>query len=373
MVLIGAGLVVRSLWRLQGVDAGFEANNVLTMALAVPFNFDASRHLLFKDGILEGVRALPGVSTAALSSSFPLGAAPTTRPFDVVGRRTPEGGQPPTADMRVVTPQYFATINHPVLRGRAFESGDRVERPLVVVINQTLARNHFGDEDPLGQLLLVPSFFGEQAVTVVGIVGDVRKTLDAEIEDELYLSFLQIPFAFSRIMVATAGNPMELVRPVTGVVHSIAEEVPVVDVQTLADVRRESLASPRLTALLLAVFGGLALIITATGVAAVIGFSVSQRSHEIGVRMALGARRDAVLGMVLWQGLRLVVIGLAIGIVGAVALARLMSGLLFGIAATDAVTFVSVAALLVAVAAGATFVPARRATTVDPMIALRSE
>jgi len=221
--------------------------------------------------------------------------------------------------------------------------------------------------------LLVPSFFGEQAVTIVGIVGDVRKALDAEIEGEVYLSFLQIPFSFARIVVATTGNPMDLVRPVTDAVHVVAEEVPVIDVQTLADVRRESLASPRLTALLLATFGGLALIITAMGVAAVIGFSVSQRSHEKEVRMALGARRDSVLGMILWQGMRLVLIGLAIGIVGAVALARVMSGLLFDIAATDAVTFVSVAVMLAGVAVLATLVPARRATTVDPMIALRSE
>ncbi|MCZ6916450.1 MAG: ABC transporter permease [Gemmatimonadetes bacterium] len=373
MVLIGAGLVVRSLWRLQHVDAGFEAHNVLTMTLAVPFNFDPSRHLTYKDGILERVRALPGVSTAALSSTFPLGAAPVNRTFDVVGRRTAEGRQQPTADMRFVTSEYFATINHPVIRGRTFERGDRVERPLVAVVNQTLARNHFADEDPIGQLLLVPSFFGEQAVTIVGIVGDVRKALDAEIEGEVYLSFLQIPFSFARIVVATTGNPMDLVRPVTDAVHVVAEEVPVIDVQTLADVRRESLASPRLTALLLATFGGLALIITAMGVAAVIGFSVSQRSHEIGVRMALGARRDSVLGMILWQGMRLVLIGLAIGIVGAVALARVMSGLLFDIAATDAVTFVSVAVMLAGVAVLATLVPARRATTVDPMIALRSE
>jgi putative ABC transport system permease protein len=210
-------------------------------------------------------------------------------------------------------------------------------------------------------------------VTVVGIVGDVRKSLDAEIEEELYLSFLQVPFAFSRIVVATAGNPMDLVRPVTDVVHVVAEEVPVIDVQTLADVRRESLASPRLTALLLATFGGLALVITATGVAAVIGFSVSQRSHEIGVRMALGARRDVVLGMILWQGMRLVLIGLTVGVLAAVALARVMSGLLFGIGATDAITFVSVGVMLAGVAAAATLVPARRATAVDPMIALRSE
>jgi predicted permease len=372
MVLIGAGLVVRSLWRLQSVDAGFEAQSVLTMTLATPFDFDHSDHLNFKDGILERVRALPGVSASALSSSFPLGANPLNSAFDIVGRRTPDGEDLPRADTRFVTRSYFQAILQPLLRGRDFERSDRIGAPFVAVVNEAWVEGFFG-EDPLGAQIIVPSRFGEEPVTIVGVVGNVRQTLNAEVMDEIYLSFLQIPFAFSRIVMSTTGDPMSLVRSVADAVHEVSPEIPVTDIQSYDDVRREALASPRLIASLLVIFAALALIITATGLAAVIGFSVSQRVHEIGVRMALGAERDAVLGMVLWQGMKLVLAGLVVGAVGAMALTRIMSGLLFGISTSDPVTFIAVGLLLALVAAGATLIPARRATAIDPMVALRAE
>jgi predicted permease len=373
MVLIGAGLVVRSLWRLQSVDAGFEARSVLTMTLATPFNFDNTRHLNFKDGILERVRALPGVSAAALSSSFPLGANPANTAFDIVGRRAPEGEDLPRADMRFVTPSYFQAINQPILRGRDFEHADRIGAPPAAVVNEAWANDFFDGEDPLGAQIIIPNWLGEEAATIVGVVGNVRQTLNADVADEVYLSFLQIPFAFSRIVVSTTTAPMSLVRSVADAVHQVSPEVPVVDVQTYDEVRREALASPRLTASLLAMFAALALIITATGLAAVIGFSVSQRVHEIGVRMALGAERDTVLAMVLWQGMKLVLVGLVVGAAGAIALTKIMAGLLFGVSTSDPVTFIAVALMLALVAAAATLIPARRATAIDPMVALRAE
>jgi putative ABC transport system permease protein len=197
--------------------------------------------------------------------------------------------------------------------------------------------------------------------------------LDAEVGDDIYLSFLAANFVFSRIVAATRGDPGSLVMPITDAVHAVAPDVPLTDVRTFQDVRRNALASPRLTAMLLATFAALALVITATGVAAVIGFSVNQRIHEIGVRMALGARRESVLAMILAQGMRLVIIGLLLGSAGAVLLTRAMSGLLFGVGATDAITFTTVGVLLAGVAVAAAFLPARRATAIDPMVALRSE
>ena len=372
MLLIGAGLVVRSLIKLQQVDPGFNVQNVLTMTVAVPFNSGIDA-VPFLDALLERTRGQPGVQSAAITSTFPLSQnTPFNNAFDIVGRPVENPDDRPVANVRFVSADYFTTINQPLLMGRSFARTDRGGSQQVVVVNQSFVRAHFSGEEPIGQMIR-PTFGGfEEPWMIVGVVGDVKQALDGAVQDEIYFPFLQTAFsAFSRLLVATSGNPMSLVRPVTDVVHSLAPEVPVADVLTLEEIRQNSLTSPRVTAMLIGSFAVLALIITTTGIAGVIGFSVSQRTNEIGVRMALGAHQGSVLMMILKQGMGLVVIGLLVGGAGALVLTRLLTGLLFEVNVTDPVTFVGVAVVLATIAAGATFLPARRATTIDPLVALR--
>jgi putative ABC transport system permease protein len=375
MLLIGAGLAVRSFIKLQAVDAGISAENVLTGTLAVPFNAQIEP-VQFTETLLDNIESQPGVSSAAVTTSFPLSeVAPFSNAFEIEGRPVADSTLRPVADFRRISPRYFETVDQPLQRGRTFTrmDGGEGQQP-VVIVNQSFARNHFGDEDPIGKRIFSSTFGSQQDwFTIVGVVGDVRQSLDTDITDEVYFPFRQFPFSFNRLLVRSAGDPWMLVGPVQDVIHALQPEVPLADIRSLKQVRTESLASPRLTALLLGLFAGLALVISATGIAGVTGFSVSQRTNEIGVRMALGARRSSVLWLVLRQGMTLVVVGLALGMVGSLALTRVLSGLLFGVPATDPLTFVGVAGALVAVATAATLIPAGKATTIDPMVALRSE
>ncbi len=375
MLLIGAGLAIRSFIKLQGVDAGIRAENVLTGTIAVPFNAEIEP-VQFIERLLDDVEGQPGVLSAAVTTSFPLSeVTPFSNAFQIEGRPVADSTLRPVANFRRISPRYFETVNQPLLRGRTFTRTDGGEgsQP-VLIVNQSFVQNHFGDEDPIGKRIFT-STFGSQRdwFTIVGIVGDVRQSLDVDAADEVYFPFRQFPFSFNRLLVRSAADPWMLVGPVQDAIHALQPEVPFEDVRTLAQVRTESLASPRLTALLLGLFALLALVISATGIAGVIGFSVSQRTNELGVRMALGARQGSVLWLVLRQGMVLVGIGLALGLVGSLALTRAMSGLLFGIEATDPLTFLGVGVALAAAAAAATLIPAGRATTIDPMVALRSE
>jgi putative ABC transport system permease protein len=375
MLLIGAGLAIRSFTKLQAVDAGIRAENVLTGTIAVPFNAQIEP-VQFIETLLDDIESQPGVLSAAVTTSFPLSeVAPFSNAFEIEGRPVADTTLRPVADFRRISPKYFDTINQPLLRGRTFTRTDGGEgsQP-VIIVNQSFGRNHFGDDDPIGKRVLSSTFGSQQDwFTIVGVVGDVRQSLDTDIADEVYFPFRQFPFSFNRLLVRSAGDPWMLVGPIQDAIHALQPEVPLADIRSLAQVRTESLASPRLTALLLGLFAALALVISATGIAGVIGFSVSQRTNEIGVRMALGARQSSVLWLVLRQGMTLVGIGLALGLVGSFALTRLMTGLLFGVGATDPLTFVGVAGALAAVAATATLIPAGKATAIDPMVALRSE
>jgi putative ABC transport system permease protein len=269
----------------------------------------------------------------------------------------------------VVTPRYFDTIGQRVVRGRAFEDGDDEEAPDVAVVNESFARRYFGDEDPIGRRVTGD---GEtEWITIVGVVGDVRQYgLDREPTAELYQPFAQSP-GWGSVLVRTRSEPGAAAALLTRAVHSIDPEQPVDRIRTLEEVRRDSVASPRVTAMLLGIFALVALVITAAGIGGVLALSVSQRTVEIGVRMAMGARRDEVMAMILRQGLGLVLAGLALGVVGAFALSRMLDRLLFGIPPTDPVTYAAVAALLLLVAAAACLLPARRAASVDPLVALR--
>ncbi|MCI0488873.1 MAG: ABC transporter permease [Blastocatellia bacterium] len=378
VLLIGAGLMVRSLIKLQEVDPGFDSDNVLTMRI----NLNWSKYTTpqqtrdFYKRLLERVKSQPGVMSAAAASTFPLNpagitAGPQTLSFQIEGRLLAEGEPAPQADFRTASPDYFQTVGVPLVGGRLFTNMDHEEAPGVAIINQAMARHRWGDEDPVDKRVSLDN--GQTWLTIVGVVGDVKQYgLDSEAADELYRPMAQGGFA-GRLLVRAAVDPMQMVRQVRETVYGIDPETAIDSVQTLERVRNESLASPRLTAVLLGLFAALALVITLTGIAGVMALWVGQRTQEIGVRMALGASHWAVLRMVLGQGVVLVVIGLALGIAGSFALTHLMSGLLFNIEPTDLFTYFAVSSLLLAAAVAACFAPARRATAIDPMTALRSE
>lgn len=374
MLLIGAGLSLRSFAKLSSVEAGVNSDNVLTMTLAAAFANNV-QPLEFTEAFIRDAMAYPGVESVALASTFPLDqATPFANNFTIEGGEAVEQSLQPQADFRIVSPGYFEAVGQDVLIGRTFSNLERgPETPPVALISQALARAYFGSEEAIGKRIQVSFLGADQWVEIVGVVSDVRQQLAAELRPEMYFNKLQFPSAFNRLLIRTAGDPMAFVEPMRAIVRNLAPDVPIADVRTLAEVRRESIASPRLTALLLGVFGAVALVISATGIAGVIGFSVSQRTNEIGLRMALGAHQGTVLTMILRQGMKLVIVGLALGAIGAFALARVMSGLLFGIEATDPVTFIGVGVVLASVAAAATLMPARRATTIDPMMALRAD
>jgi predicted permease len=380
ILLIGAALTLRSLAELSRVDAGFRAENVLTMSLDLNWSkytkeghrTDAERVLAFHEALVEKTKAMPGVLGVGAGWTFPLNLRfSNDNSFEIAGRSVADGQPLPQAEYRSASPDYFGTIGVPVLRGRAFDEHDRVNAPPVAVLSRGLARRYWGDRDPIGQRISDDK--GETWRTVVGVVGDVRNaSLDRTPKDTLYVPFLQFPgFSYS-YFVRTVGDPMVLAHGLRQAVYALDGQTAVANVRTLEQVRHESIASPRLIATLLGSFATLALAITAAGLSGLIAFTVSQRTHEIGIRMALGADSSRVVGMLLRQGLSSVAIGLALGVAGALALTRLVSGMLFGVAPTDVACFVASATVLVAVAILACWGPARRATSIDPQVALRS-
>jgi predicted permease len=378
ILLIWAGLMLRSLIKLQHVNPGFDPERVLAMRISLNWskyngNVETLAVLL---RTLEKARSEPGVLSAALGSTFPLNQlgitnGPFNRGFQIEGRPIPDGELLPQADFRTASTDYFETVRQPLVRGRTFSEGDKDKAPLVAVINQATARHRWGDEDPIGRRVSFDR--GQTWLTVVGLVGDVRQYgLDREPPDEIYVPLPQAGFA-GNLLVRTAADPMSIAKLMREAVYEVDSDTAVDRVQTLEQVRSDAVASPRLTAILLAMFAGLALVITAAGIAGVMALSVNQRTHELGVRLALGATPGKVLRMVMRQGMSFVLIGLSVGLGGALLLGRLMSSLLFAVEPTDPITFLAVAFVLIAVAAAACFVPARRVTSIDPMLALRSE
>jgi putative ABC transport system permease protein len=374
VLLIGAGLMVRSLIALQRVDPGFNPERVLTLTLDLNWSRYTTADLIrgFHERLHARLGAQPGIVAAASTMVFPLGATHHTGfEFEIEGRPRDPGVALPQGDFRSVSADYFRTLGIPLVEGRVFTGTDEPESTPVALVNQSLARRYWPEESPLGRRVSPDS--GKTWLTVVGVVGDVRHYgLDSEPAAELYAPFSQVPVREGSLLVRTSGDPHAAARIVEDEIHAIDPDQPVANVETLEEIRGESLASPRLTASLLGMFALLALVITGAGLAGVVAFSVSQRTQEIGVRMALGAERGEVLSMVLRQGMRLVLAGLVLGVAGALLATRLISGLLYGVGTTDPLTFAGVGLVLMAVAAAACLVPARRAATVDPIIALRS-
>lgn len=373
MLLIGAGLMLRSLNRLQRVDPGFDPERVMTMRIGLNWSkyTEAAHGRAFFNELLRKVQAMPGVVSAGASFTFPLNQSfPATQRFQIEGRPVPEGQPRPVADFRVASTDYFTTLRIPLVRGRTFTAADDEKASPVVVINQRMARRWWGEKDPIGSRI---TFDGQNWTPIVGVVGDVRQDgLDVEPGEEVFFAFPQNA-SVNVIVVRTATDPTAMAHQFREAVYSIDPEQPVTHIRTLEEVRHGSMATPRLTTILLGLFAALALTITAAGLAGVISFSVSQRTHEIGIRLALGAGPRAVLSMIMRQGMGLIAAGVGLGVAGAYALGRIMSGLLFQVGPHDPPTYLSVAVILLAVAAAACFVPARRATGIDPLGALRTE
>ncbi|MGH9345630.1 MAG: ABC transporter permease, partial [Vicinamibacterales bacterium] len=372
MLLIGAGLTLRSLLRLEQVDPGFNPENVVTARLDLNWSkYNNDRTILrFSGDLLARVRALPGVTRAAVANTFPFnGSPPGYHAFQIRGRRQAPGHPEPLAQVRSASPDYFAAVGIRLVRGRLF-GDDEADRE-VAVINQSLARRYWGSGDPIGQE--VSGNGGRSWATIIGIVSDVRHAgLDRAPADEAYVPWSGEPWRDLRLVVRLEGDPTTAAASLRAIVKAIDAEQPVTEIQTLLDFRRESLASPRLTALLLAAFAALALGIAVTGLAGVVSCSVSQRTREFGLRLVLGADPRDVLRMVVREGMVVVAVGLAVGVAGALLCARLLSGLLFEIEPSDPLTFLGVSVVLLGVALGACVVPARRATKVQPVAALRS-
>jgi predicted permease len=374
LLLTGAGLMVRTFWKLQSVNPGFQSDHVLTMTVDLNWTRynDNAKRLAFWRPMLERVRTLPGVRTAGVAIKFPLNdSGPFNTGFRIERRPQTPGDPVPQTDFRIASTDYFATIGLPLVNGRFFQEDDREDAPLVSIVNEAMAHRFWSGRSPLGERVSLDE--GKTWRTIVGVIGDVKQYgLDKPAADELYLPYAQYPPLGASLLVRTIGEPLSVARKLRETIYALDPTQPVADVRTLDQLRDNSLSSPRLTAVLLVLFAAVALTITAAGITGVLAFSISQRTQEFGIRVALGAQPIELLGMVVRQGMALVAAGLAIGFAGSLAGSQLLSGLLFGVTAHDPLTFAGVLLLLSAVAALACFVPARRATHVDPMITLRA-
>ena len=375
VLLVGAGLLLRSFVMLLRVDPGFESSRTMTVKVSIPsskYSTPALQQTFFNQ-LFEKLDAVPGVSAAGGTSFLPLNGMGAATSFTIVGQPVPPVGQEPVADVRVVTHDYFKAMGVPLLRGRAYDGRDAGTGVRRVIINQTLARKHFPNEDPIGKRIVV-SWNDEGPDEVVGVVGDVRQQdLETEARATVYWPPSRFTYPFMTVAIRATGDPRSIASGAVAALHALDPNVAAADVRTMEEIIDISVAQRRLTMLLLAIFAGLAVVLAAVGIYGVIGYSVSQRTQEIGIRMALGARRGSVLRMVVGQAMTLAGIGIVLGAAGAWMLTRLMQQLLYGVDPSDPLTFATVAALLALVAALAASVPGLRATRVDPAIALRSE
>jgi putative ABC transport system permease protein len=374
VLLVGAGLMIRSFLHLISADLGLNPTNVLTMELSIPrVKYpEEQQRINFYQELLGRLRNLPGVERAAAINYVPMGHDNSGSNFRIDGQPAPAKGKEPTTDYRVVTSQYFEAIGTSIRQGRAFTEQDKKDAPRVCIINERLARRYFPDGDALGHRIVFNDEDGP--VEIVGVAADVKND-DFEEEANLttYLPFLQEPWWSMALIVRATSDPVALAPIVRKEVLAVDSEQPVYNVMTMEQVIDETISPKRLTMFLLAFFALGALLLAAIGIYAVISYSVTQRTHEIGIRMALGAQPRDILRLVVRQGLILTAIGVGLGLVGAFALTWAMTEMLNGVEATDPLTFVSISLLLSAVSLAACLIPARKATRVDPMVALRYE
>ena len=376
VLLVGAGLLLKSLVRLLKTDPGFNPQNVLTMTVVLPAAkyTDANSQINFQDQLRERVQALPGVAGAGTVNILPLQPGNTTR-VNVEGDPIPPLGQELEANIRTVSDNYFQTLGVPLISGRMFDSRDKANGPQVVIIGKTMADRMFAGRDPIGRRL---KYAGVEAppINIVGVVGDVKITgLDQETRPVIYYPFRQNSSTFANLVVRTSADPSAVTGSIRNEIRNLEPAAAVFNVQAMPELISASPAAfmRRFPAILIGVFAGLALLLSSIGIYGVVSYSVSQQTHHIGVRMALGARAVDILKMVLKQGLWIAVSGITIGVAASIGLMRLLQSLLFGVPANDVSIFATVVGALFIVALLACYLPARRATKVDPLVALRYE
>jgi putative ABC transport system permease protein len=381
VLLAGAGLMLKSLYRLINVNPGFQPDRVLTMEMYLSsqrYSKDPAV-LNFWRQVLDGVRALPGVESAALGNHIPLTGDHGRTDITIEGMALPKPGSFPHPDVHTVSPEYVRTLGMVLQHGRTFTDADNETAPPVALVNDKLARQYWPNDDPVGKRFMWGRFDpaskdAQKWVTVVGVVDDTKMYgLANPSRLEVYAPLLQQVNNDMDLVVKSRLDPSTLTSEIRSVVAAVDKDQPIFAIATMNKIVSDDVAAPRLTLVLLGLFSALAVILAAIGIYGVISYSVAQRTHEIGVRMSLGAQPRDVLRMVLGQGGKIALIGIAIGIVAAFGLTRLMSGLLFSVSASDPGTFAAVAGLLVFVALVACYIPARRAMRVDPMVALRYE
>jgi putative ABC transport system permease protein len=375
VLLAGAGLLIKSFVKLQQVELGFKPANVIAITLSPPFNrfpkgpfkSDYYRQLL------ESLQTMPGVEAAAATTSAPTAGAFMNVTFLIAGRTEPPSSETQRAFLNLVSSDYFRVIGNPLKEGRLFTDNDNEGSPPVAIINETMARSYFAGSDPVGQRIAVKGQRDEQ-LEIVGVTADVKQfVLDVENKPSFYRPYRQEEAAFMTLVVQTTADPASMIPALRRRILDTDKFTAITRVRTLNELISDSVAQPRFYALLLAIFAGIALTLAALGIYGVMAYSVSKRTHEIGIRVALGAQASRILRLVVGRGLILILAGVGIGLAGAFALTRLMAGLLFEVRATDPAVFAVIALLLIAVALGACLVPARKATQVDPLVALRHE
>jgi putative ABC transport system permease protein len=381
-LLTGAGLLLKSFARLQGVDPGFDPSNLLTFNIALPqtrYANDTTQAAFF-DQALPAVARVPGVLGVGATSVMPFGGSWSTGSFEIEGYQPPENQPGPWGDIRVVSPQFFETMRIPLLRGRYLTDEDRNGSRPVAVVDQEFVRRHWANVDPLGKRFTfgppdgVTDTTQNEWIEVVGVVGHTaHEGLDADARLQLYLPYRQVTFPFMAVAVRTQGNPERYVNLVRQAVRSVDPDQPISGVSNMEELLSKSVGQRRLSMMLLSLFSGIALVLASIGIYGVMSYSVTQRSRELGVRIALGADRGAVLRLVLRQGMILALLGIGIGLGAALVLTRLIESQLYGVAATDPATFALVAAVLATTALLANLIPAVRAMRMDPAVILREE
>jgi predicted permease len=388
VLLAGAGLTLKSIWYLDSVNIGFNPHHALSFAVSLPpvRYQDANNNRTFYRDLLAKLRALPGVRTAGATDLMPLSGGDNEWPFYLEGRPKPQMQNMPQTMFYITTPGYLGAMGISLLRGRFFTNQDNLSSQLVVVIDDVFARTMFPNQNPIGQHIIFPLPGFDAPREIVGVAHHIKHFGPAgkkgwQVQNDLYMPMAQLPDLFYRsggvvnltLVVRTSVDPRAMTAAVTKTVHSIDNGVAVNAVQTITAMERSSLVAQRFTMILMAIFAALALVLAAIGIYGVISYSVSQRTHEIGIRVALGAQKRDVLRHVLGQGMLLAVIGLGMGIIAALGMTRFMASLLYGVKPTDPLTFLLVSLILIGVALLACYIPARRATKVDPIVALRYE
>jgi putative ABC transport system permease protein len=378
VLLVGAGLLIQSFWRLQHVDSGLQAQNVLTFNVSIPeVRYSSEKQARFYHDLTNRIRSLPGVQSASAALPLPLSGDRFVISFQIDGRPVAPKDEP-SADLFMTEPDYFRTMGIPLLKGRDFNERDDHSSTPVVIVSDTFARQFFPGEDPIGKRFKpgISSWENEKTTMreIIGVVADIRnRALNTDPKPVYYLPQSQVPFNELAMVVKTSNDPRALISSATREVQAMDSELPVFSVKTMDEYVSSSVAAPRFNTTLLAIFASVALVLTVIGLYGVMSYSVAQRTNEIGIRMALGAQTRDVLGLIVKDGVKIVGVGLMLGMGGALLLSRLLESLLFGVTTRDPVTFLLIAGLLSLVAMLACYIPALRATRVDPLDALRCE